>query len=55
MSCSSVHLLKIPTIARDSQWICDIIPPSPVDEKAFASMGVQYFVGLVETQPATFL
>jgi hypothetical protein len=42
-------------IVQDSRWVCDVMPPSPIDEKAFASMGVQYLVGSVETQPVTFL
>jgi len=40
---------------KDSRWICDIIPPSPVDDNAFASMGVQYLAASVEIQPVTFL
>lgn len=42
-------------VVKDSRWICDTIPPSPVDDKAFASMGVQYLATSVETQPVTFL
>jgi hypothetical protein len=43
------------TVVKDSRWICGVIPPSPVDDKAFASMGVQYLATSVETQPVTFL
>ena len=38
-------------VVQDSRWVCDVIRASPVDDKAFASMGVQYLVGPVETQP----
>ena len=42
------------TVVEDSRWISDTIPPSPVDDTAFASMGVQYLTTSVETQPVTF-
>lgn len=45
----------VTTIVKDSRWICDVIPPPPADDKAFASMGVQYLAAFVETQPVTFL